>query len=96
MHDKDDPTDCDDDSDHDDGRDIVCMTRMISNVYDDHSDFERDFCSIWRLLESILGPFWGHVGALGRLGGQDVTKWSIFQVRPNPFWRVLGAYSLTF
>ncbi len=78
MHDKDDPTDCDDDSDHDDGRDIVCMTRMISNVYDDHSDFERDFCSIWMLLESILGPFWGHVGALGRLGGQDVTKWSIF------------------
>ena len=30
MHDKDDPTDCDDDSDHDDGRDIVCITRMIS------------------------------------------------------------------
>ena len=55
MHDKDDPTDCDDDSDHDDGRDIVCMIRMISSVYEDDSDFEENFCSIWRLLESILG-----------------------------------------
>ena len=73
MHDKDDPTDCDDDSNHDDGRDIVCMTRMISTVYDD-SDFEEDFCSIWRLLESILGSFWAHVGVLGRLGGQDLEK----------------------
>ena len=77
MHDKDDPTDCDDDSDHDDGRDIMCMTRMISTVYDD-SDFESDFRPIWRLLESILGPFCAHVGARGHLGGQDVTKWSIF------------------
>ena len=50
MHDKDDPTDCDDDSNHDDGRDIVCMTRMISTVYDDDSDFEEDFFSIWRVL----------------------------------------------
>ena len=96
MHDKDDPTNCDDDSNHDDGRDIVCMTRMISTVYDDDSDFEEDFCSIWRLLESILGPFCAHVGALERLGGQDLKKCSIFQVRPTPFWRGLGAYSLTF
>ena len=57
MHDKDDPTDCDDDSNHDDGRDIVCMTRMISTVYIDDNDFEEDFCSIWRLLERILGSF---------------------------------------
>ena len=74
MHDKDDPADCDDDSDHDDGRDIVCMTRMISTVYDDDSDFEKDFCSILRLLGRILGPFWGHVWALGHLGGQDLKK----------------------
>ena len=74
MHDKDDPTDCDDDSNHDDFRDIVCMTRMISTVYDDDSDFEEDFCSIWRLLESILGSFWARVVALGRLGGQDLKK----------------------
>ena len=74
MHDKDDPTDCDDDSDHDDGRDIVCMIRMISSVYEDDSDFEENFCSIWRLLESISGPFWTHVGTLGRLGGQDLKK----------------------
>ena len=74
MHDKDDPTDCDDDSDHDDGRDIVCMARRISTVYDDGSDFEEAFCSIWRLLESILGPFWAHVGTLGCLGGQDRKK----------------------
>ena len=53
---------------------IVCMTRTISTVYDDDSDFEADFCSIWRLLESILGPFCAHVGALGRLGGQDLKK----------------------
>ena len=53
------------------------MTRMISTVYDDDSDFEEDFCSIWRLLESILGPFCAHVGPLGRLGGQDLKKWSI-------------------
>ena len=46
MHDKDDPTDCDDDSNYDDFRDIVCMTRMISTVYDDDSDFEKDFWSI--------------------------------------------------
>ena len=52
----------------------MCMTRMISTVYDDDSDFEEDFCSIWRLLESILGPFWAHVGALGRLAGQDRKK----------------------
>ena len=51
MHDKDDPTDCDDDSDYDDSWDIVCMTRMISIVHDDDSDFEEDFCSIWRVLE---------------------------------------------
>ena len=59
------------------------MTRIISTVhadddddYDDDvdSDFEEDFCSIWRLLESILGPFCAHVGALGRLGGQDLKK----------------------
>ena len=60
------------------------MTRMISTVYDDDSDYDdysvsldlriEDFCSIWRLLESILGPFCAHVGALGRLGGQDVKK----------------------
>ena len=68
MHDKDDPTDCDDDSNHDDFRDIVCMTRMISTVYDDDSDFEEDFCSIWRLLGRILAPFWRHVWALGCLG----------------------------
>ena len=74
MHDKDDPTDCDDDSNHDDFRDIVCMTRMISTVYDDDSDFEEDFCSILKLLEHIWGPFCGHVGALGRLGGQDLKK----------------------
>ena len=74
MHDKDDPTDCDDDSNHDDGRDIVCMTRIISPVYDDDNGFEEDFCLIWRLLESILGPFCAHVGALGRLGGQDLKK----------------------
>ena len=74
MHDKDDPTDCDDDSNYDDFRDIVCMTRMISTVYDDDSDFEEDFCSIWRLLGSILEPFWAHVGALGCLGGQDLKK----------------------
>ena len=43
MHDKDDPTDCDDDSNHDVGPDIVCMTWMISTVYDDDSDFEKDF-----------------------------------------------------
>ena len=72
------------------------MTRMISTVYDDDSDFEEDFCSIWKLLGRILAAFWGHVWALGRLGGQDLKKWSIFQVRLNPFWRVLGAYSLTF
>ena len=96
MHDEDDPIDCDDDSDHDDGRDIVCMTRMISTVYDDDSDFEEDFCSIWRLLESILGPFCAHVGALERLGGQDLKKRSIFQLRLTPFWRGLGTYSLTF
>ena len=74
MHDKDDPTNCDDDSNHDDGRDIVCMTRMISTVYDDDNDFEEDFFSIWRRLESILGPFCAHVDALGRLGGQDLKK----------------------
>ena len=74
MHDKDDHTDCDDDSDHDDARDIVCMTRMISTFYDDDSDFEEDFSSIWRLLESILGPFYADVGALERLGGQDLKK----------------------
>ena len=69
MHDKDDPTDCDDDSDYDDFRDIVCMTRMISTVYDDDSDFEKDFWSIWRLWESILGPFCNHFAAmLGHLG----------------------------
>ena len=96
MHDKDDPTDCVDGSDHDDGRDIVCMTRMISTVYDDDSDFEADFCSIWRLLESILGPFCDHGGALGRLGGQELKKWSISQVQPNPFWIVLKAYNLTY
>ena len=60
------------------------MTRMISTVYDDDSDYDdysvsldlriEDFCSIWRLLESILGPFCAHVGALGRLGGQDLKK----------------------
>ena len=96
MHDKDDPTDCDDDSNHEDFRDIVCRTRMISTGYDDDSEFEKDFCSIWRLLETILGPFCAHVGALGRLGGQDLKKLSIFRVRLNPFWRVLGAYNLTF
>ena len=96
MHDKADPTDCDDDSDYDDGRDIVCMTRMISTVYDDDSDFEEDFCSIWRVLESILGPFCGHVGALERLEGQDLKNRSTFQVRPTPFWGGLGPYSLTF
>ena len=69
MHDKDDPTDCDDDSNHDDFRDIVCMTRMISTVYDDDSDFEKDFWSIWRLWESILGPFCDHFALmLGHLG----------------------------
>ena len=81
MHDKDDPTDCDDDSNYDDFHDIVCMTRMISTVYDDDSDFEKDFWSIWRLWEhfgTTLRPFCAHVGALGRLGGQDLKKWSIF------------------
>ena len=69
MHDKDDPTDCDDDSNYDDFRDIVCMTRMISTVYDDDSDFEKDFWSIWRLWESILGPFCDHFALmLGHLG----------------------------
>ena len=71
-----DGSDCDEDSNYDDGWDIVCITRMISTVYDDDSDFEEDFCSIWRLLESILGPFCAHVGALGRLGGQDLKKLS--------------------
>ena len=74
MHDKDDPTNCDDDSNHDDGRDIVCMTRMISTVYEDDSAFEKDFWSIWRLLESSLGRFWSVVGAFGRFGGQDLKK----------------------
>ena len=91
MHDKDDPTDCDDDSDHDDGRDIVCMTRMISTVYDDDSDFERDFCSIWMLLESILGPFCAHVGALGRLGGQDVVQGMICGTSTHPILDGFGS-----
>ena len=74
MHDKDDPTDCDDDSHHDDGRGIAYMTRVISTVQDDDSHFEDEFCSIWTLLDSILGPFWAHDGALGRLGGQESKK----------------------
>ena len=77
---------------HDDyGRDIVCMARMISTVYDDDSDFERDFCSIWRLLESILGPFCAHVGALGRLGGQDVTKVVDFLGSTQPILEGFGS-----
>ena len=91
MHDKDDPTDCDDDSNHDDGRDIVCMTRMISTVYDDDSDFEEDFCSIWRLLESILGPFCAHVGALERPGGQDLAKRSTCGTSTHPILEGFGS-----
>ena len=33
---------------------------MIGTVYDDDSDFEKDFCSIWSLWESILEPFCDH------------------------------------
>ena len=62
------------------------MTRMISIVHDDDNDFEEVFCLIWRVLESILGPFCGHVGALERLEGQDLKNRSIFQVRLTPFW----------
>ena len=50
-------------------RDMVCMARMISTVYEDDSDFGEDFWSIWRLLESILGPFGDHFALmLGHLG----------------------------
>ena len=54
------------------------MTRIISINYDDDSDLEEDFCSIWRLLESILGPFWAYVSSLGRPEAKMSQKWSIF------------------
>ena len=54
MHDKDDPTNCDDDSNHDDFRDIVCMTRIISTVYDEDSNLE----ALGEHLGTILGSLW--------------------------------------
>ena len=61
MHYKDDPTNCDDDSNHDDGRDIVCMTRMISTVHDDTVILRR----IFGQFRGSWGGFWDQFGGLG-------------------------------
>ena len=64
MHEKDDPTDCDDDSNHDHFRDNVCMTWMISTVYDDDSEIFAQFGGSWRASLDHFALMLGHLGVL--------------------------------
>ena len=43
----------------------------------------EDFLLDFEAPGEHLGIILHHIRALGRLGGQDLVEWSIFQVRPR-------------